>query len=101
MDTADADARVDHCFRQYGERVYRDLLGYCGCEVTAEDLTQQAFLRLWNAFAAGEAIDRPDAWVFREARRLLLRRLSLNIGMSTMMHLSRLWRNLIRRVLST
>jgi RNA polymerase sigma factor (sigma-70 family) len=68
------DEQVALYFRQYAEILYRDLTGYCGCEEDAEEITQEAFLRLYEALAAGEPIDRPDAWVFTVARRLMLDR---------------------------
>jgi RNA polymerase sigma factor (sigma-70 family) len=71
----DPDEQVAIYFRQYAEIVFRDLSGCCGCEEDAEEITQEAFLRLYEALASGETIDRPDAWVFTVARRLLLDRL--------------------------
>jgi RNA polymerase sigma-70 factor (ECF subfamily) len=70
----DPDAQVAFYFRQYAEILYRDLTGYCGCEQDAEEITQEAFLRLYEALASGERIDRPDSWVFTVARRLMLDR---------------------------
>jgi RNA polymerase sigma factor (sigma-70 family) len=70
----DPDTQVAFYFRQYAEILYRDLTGYCGCEEDAEEITQEAFLRLYEALASGEPIDRPDAWVFTVARRLMLDR---------------------------
>jgi RNA polymerase sigma factor (sigma-70 family) len=70
----DPDRQVALYFRQYAEILYRDLTGYCGCEEDAEEITQEAFLRLYEALASGERIDRPDAWVFTVARRLMLDR---------------------------
>lgn len=37
---------------------------------TALDITQEAFLRLWKQFEAGEAILNPRAWLLRVARNL-------------------------------
>src|SRR5262249_40849489 len=37
---------------------------------TAADLMQEAFLRLWKTWAAGEAIHNPRAWLMRVARNL-------------------------------
>jgi RNA polymerase sigma-70 factor (ECF subfamily) len=68
------EAQVALYFRQYAEILFRDLTGYCGCEEDAEEITQEAFLRLYEALAAGDPIDRPDAWVFTVARRLMLDR---------------------------
>ncbi len=70
----DPDEQVAIYFRQYAEILYRDLTGCCGCEEDAEEITQEAFLRLYEALASGEPIDRPDAWVFTVARRLMLDR---------------------------
>jgi RNA polymerase sigma factor (sigma-70 family) len=72
--TRDPETQVSLYFRQYAEILFRDLTGYCGCEEDAEEITQEAFLRLYEALAAGETIDRPDAWVFTVARRLMFDR---------------------------
>jgi RNA polymerase sigma factor (sigma-70 family) len=69
------DEQVAIYFRQYAEIIFRDLTGYCGCEEDAEEVTQEAFLRLYEALASGEVIERPDAWVFTVARRVMLDRL--------------------------
>lgn len=37
---------------------------------TALDITQEAFLRLWKQWEAGEAIQNPRAWLMRVARNL-------------------------------
>jgi RNA polymerase sigma-70 factor (ECF subfamily) len=36
----------------------------------AMDITQEAFLRLWRQWEAGETIDNPRAWLLRVARNL-------------------------------
>src|SRR5436309_8317938 len=37
---------------------------------TAQDIMQEAFLRLWKNWEAGEAITNPRAWLLRVARNL-------------------------------
>ncbi len=37
---------------------------------SAQDITQEAFLRLWKQMEAGEAIQNPRAWLLRVARNL-------------------------------
>src|SRR5438876_11334772 len=37
---------------------------------TALDITQEAFLRLWKQWQAGEEINNPRAWLMRVARNL-------------------------------
>src|SRR6516162_11134783 len=37
---------------------------------TAMDITQEAFLRLWKQWEAGEPITNPRAWLLRVARNL-------------------------------
>jgi RNA polymerase sigma factor (sigma-70 family) len=69
------DEQVAIYFHQYAHILYRDLIGYCGCAEDAEEITQEAFLRLYEALASGDVIDRPDAWVFTVARRVMLDRL--------------------------
>jgi hypothetical protein len=70
----DINERLSACFRQYAEHVYRDLTGYVSREQEAEEVTQEVFLLLYQAWRSGEQIERPDVWLFTAARRLMLDR---------------------------
>jgi RNA polymerase sigma factor (sigma-70 family) len=68
------DEQVTVYYREHAEPLYRYLTGIFGCEDDAEEITQEAFLRLYEALESGMQIDKPDAWVFTVARRLMLDR---------------------------
>jgi RNA polymerase sigma-70 factor (ECF subfamily) len=67
-----ADEQVTTYFREHAEAVYRYLAGSFGSEEDAEEVTQEAFLRLYEALSAGERIDNPRGWVVIVARRLMI-----------------------------
>jgi RNA polymerase sigma-70 factor (ECF subfamily) len=54
-----------------------------GREEDAEEVTQEAFLRLHRELLAGNAIDSPRAWTLTVGRRLMLDRLRHERGVST------------------
>ncbi len=68
------DEQVTIYYREYAESLYRYLAGIFGSEDDAEEITQEAFLRLYEALENGTQIEKPDAWVFTVARRLMLDR---------------------------
>lgn len=67
-----ADEQVTIYFREHADAVYRYLAGSFGSEEDAEEVTQEAFLRLYEALRDGERIDNPRGWVVIVARRLML-----------------------------
>jgi RNA polymerase sigma-70 factor (ECF subfamily) len=69
------DEQVTAYFREHSGAVYRYLAGVYGRESEAEEVTQEAFLRLHLALVARENIENPKAWVLTVARRLMLDRL--------------------------
>ena len=69
------DEQVTAYFREHSGAVYRYLAGVYGRESDAEEVTQEAFLRLHLALVAREKIENPKAWVLTVARRLMLDRL--------------------------
>lgn len=69
MSTGEKDAAFD---RVYAE-LFRDVYTYfnvCFGAETAEDLAQEAFLRVWKAVDSGKIPDNWRAWVFRCAVNL-------------------------------
>ncbi|MGH9938633.1 MAG: RNA polymerase sigma factor, partial [Blastocatellia bacterium] len=52
------------------EPVYRYLVAAFGNSAQAEDVTQEAFLRLYRCLHAGQSIGNARAWVFRVAHNL-------------------------------
>jgi RNA polymerase sigma-70 factor, ECF subfamily len=69
------DEQVTAYFREHSGAVYRYLAGVYGRESDAEEVTQEAFLRLHLALVGKERIENPRAWVLTVARRLMLDRL--------------------------
>jgi RNA polymerase sigma factor (sigma-70 family) len=69
------DEQVSLYYREHAESLYRYLTGYFGCEEDAEEIMQEAFLRLYEELDAGVRIEKPEAWVFTVARRLMFDRL--------------------------
>jgi RNA polymerase sigma-70 factor (ECF subfamily) len=56
----------------YWERVRRWLWGLTGCHATAEDLTQEVFLKAWSALPRLDADAAFRAWLFRIAQNCFL-----------------------------
>lgn len=52
--------------------VYRYLLVFCGSHAEAEDLAQEAFLRLYSDLLRGRSVDSIPAWIFRVAHNLAI-----------------------------
>ena len=71
-------SRVEHEFEQFVQRLEMRLVSYLSYSMRdhaeAEDLFQETMLRAhgeWNRLAT---MERPDAWVFRVARNLMINR---------------------------
>jgi RNA polymerase sigma-70 factor (ECF subfamily) len=56
----------------YWERIRRWLWGLTGCHATAEDLTQEVFLKAWSALPRLDADAAFRAWLFRIAQNCFL-----------------------------
>ena len=69
------DEQASIYFREHSSAVYRYVAGVYGREEDAEEVTQEAFLRLHQALVANVVIDSPRAWALTVARRLMLDRL--------------------------
>jgi RNA polymerase sigma-70 factor (ECF subfamily) len=59
-------------FDQHGPAVHRYFRRLTGDRTTADDLTQEVFLRIVRGAAGYEPMERERAWVFRIARNVLL-----------------------------
>lgn len=63
-------------FETFYRRHERDIFGYLwrvtGDEQTANDLTQEVFLRAWRQFEKLRGYERPEAWLFHVATNLAL-----------------------------
>jgi RNA polymerase sigma factor (sigma-70 family) len=69
------DEQASIFFREHAGAVYRYLAGVYGRDEDAEEVTQEAFLKLHQALMAEEVILSPRAWTLTVARRLMLDRL--------------------------
>ena len=59
-------------YRQRERGVFGYLWRVTGDEQTANDLTQEVFLRAWSQFTKLRGYERPDAWLFHVATNLAL-----------------------------
>ncbi|MCI0422466.1 MAG: RNA polymerase sigma factor [Acidobacteria bacterium] len=66
------DQKVSQLFEHLREPVYRYLTAVFGNPAEAEEVTQEAFLRLYSALQGGQRIENVRAWVFRVAHNLAI-----------------------------
>lgn len=64
------EAQFEIAFRDHCEGLYRFLFGLVGSRHEAEDLAQEAFLRLYSHDFAAERQHNPRAWLYRVAVNL-------------------------------
>lgn len=72
LENLSLEQKVTNYFEQWRDQVYRYLVSVFGHPELAEEFTQEAFLRLYNALHRGESIVQVRAWVFRVAHNLAL-----------------------------
>jgi RNA polymerase sigma-70 factor, ECF subfamily len=70
LESLSLEKRVARYFEQWRKQVYRYLVAAFGHPELAEEFTQEAFLRLYDALHGGESISNARAWVFRVAHNL-------------------------------
>ncbi len=68
----DAAQRFEVFYHQHERDIFSYLWRVCGDEQTANDLTQEVFLRAWRQFEKLRGYERPEAWLFRVATNLAL-----------------------------
>lgn len=66
--------RVSQYFLVLREPVYGYLTRFCGSAADAEDLTQEAFLKLYRHLREGKEIGNIRSWMFQVARNLAVSR---------------------------
>jgi RNA polymerase sigma factor (sigma-70 family) len=66
-ETLIATASFDEFFAEHHDRLYRALYFVTGSRADAEELMQEAFLKLWERWDRIEKIDDPVAYLFRVA----------------------------------
>jgi len=69
-ETVTTDQRVTELFETMRESVYRYLVMVFGNPSEAEEITQEAFLRLLRHLQGGRAVDHVRPWIFRVAHNL-------------------------------
>lgn len=69
-DTTQEDFEV--LFQEFSNVVYRLCLYKTGNTETAEDLTQETFLRLWRTISSGSHITNPKAYMYQITRNLIV-----------------------------
>lgn len=62
--------KVTFHFEQWREAVYRYLVAAFGSAAQADEITQEVFLKLYEALRSGQEINNVRAWVFRVAHNL-------------------------------
>jgi RNA polymerase sigma-70 factor (ECF subfamily) len=67
VETVEARARFDDFFEDQHERLFKALYFITGSRQDAEDVMQEAFLRLWERWADLDRIEDPTAYLFRVA----------------------------------
>lgn len=68
------EEQVSLYFHELNQPVFRYLVNCCRDRDDAEELQQEAFLRLYSTLKKGEQIENVRSWVFRVARNLMLDR---------------------------
>ena len=71
---AEAWARFDTFFEEESDRLFKALYFVTGNRHDAEELTQDAFLKLWERWDQIDRIDDPTAYLFRVALNTFRRR---------------------------
>jgi RNA polymerase sigma-70 factor (ECF subfamily) len=68
--TARLKERVALHFEQWRDPVYRYLVAVFGAAAQADEITQEAFLKLYETLQSGQEVVNVRAWVFRVAHNL-------------------------------
>jgi RNA polymerase sigma-70 factor, ECF subfamily len=74
-ETLTLEEKINQLFTGLRTPIYRYLVEAFGNPAEAEEITQEAFLRLYRAWRRGEEIVNARAWLFRTAHNLALDRL--------------------------
>ena len=72
--TLTADQKITQLFEQLRDSVYRYLMVLTGNPAEAEEITQEAFLRLCKCLQNGQAITHVRSWIFRVGHNLAIDR---------------------------
>lgn len=75
QDTLTLEEKVTSYFEQWRDPVHRYVVAAFGDPAEAEDITQEAFLQLYQRLHAGQPVPNVRAWVFRAAHSLAIDRI--------------------------
>src|SRR5713101_6616280 len=75
QDTLTLEEKVTRYFEQWRDPVHRYVVAAFGDPAEAEDITQEAFLQLYQRMHAGQPVPNVRAWVFRAAHNLAIDRI--------------------------
>lgn len=59
-------------YEQFADMIFRHCYFRVSSRETAEDLTQESFMRIWNHLAEGKTIDNPKAFLYRIAGNMII-----------------------------
>ena len=59
-------------YEQFADMIFRHCYFRVSSRETAEDLTQESFMRIWNHLAEGKTIDNPKAFLYRVAGNMII-----------------------------
>lgn len=65
-------AEFEKLFQDFSDAIYRLCLYKTSSKGTAEDLTQEVFLRLWKAMTSDTPIEQPKSYMYQIARNLII-----------------------------
>lgn len=66
------EQRIEQLFEQFREPIFRYLTVTFGSRTDAEDITQDAFIKLYHALKEGKQIENLKAWLYRVAHNSAL-----------------------------
>lgn len=66
------EQRIEQLFEQFREPIFRYLVVTFGNKTEAEDITQEAFIKLYHNFKEGKQIDNLKSWLYRIAHNLAI-----------------------------
>jgi len=75
QDTLTLEEKVTRYFEQWRDPVHCYVVAAFGDPAEAEDITQEAFLQLYQRMHAGQPVPNVRAWVFRAAHNLAIDRI--------------------------
>ncbi|MGH9915795.1 MAG: RNA polymerase sigma factor, partial [Pyrinomonadaceae bacterium] len=70
LGTVKLEQKVGQLFERLRDPIYRYLVTTFGNPAEAEEITQEAFLRLYRHLHGGQSVDDARAWIFRVAHNL-------------------------------